>query len=722
MWHWRKLLLAAAVCAVAMAQNRPKVGLVLEGGGAKGLAHIGVIQWLEKNRIPIDFIGGTSMGGLVAGLYATGKTGADLEEFAMGLDWNAVLAGRVPYRDLIYRRKEDQRTYPTLLEFGFRDGFSLPSGMDSGQNVGLLFDEISLPYNGLKSFDELPIPFRCVATEITKGSAKVFDHGSLSEALRSTMAIPGVFSPVHRDGSVYVDGGLLDNLPVDVVRKMGADIVIGVHLESAAYNPRDISSPVGTLGRAINIVVAVNELRSREKADILIMIPTADIGTLDFQKAEEVIPRGVTAPEPKAPLLKRFSVSEAEYAAWRKGVDARRVKTIPQPQFLEVTGTRPEVAESIREELEPLLNHPIDTKVLDKELIRISGIGRFQMLDYSVVAKEGKTGLLVRTKEKAYAPPTLLPYVGLDGSDWSAPVITVGARTTWLDVCASRTEVRTDVLIGGTYLGAVEYYRPFRPTSKWFIAPQGFASSSTVQIYERQGRVAEYRHSTAGGAIDVGITRSRFSEFRAGYRLYQNFYERRIGEPELPRDLSGTTGVTSARYVLDKLDDGIVPREGYFSRSRMEFWDKNVGANGGFPLAETDLMYFRRVSRPASITFRASGGTTFGNDGVGIPVFRFGGVNHMGAYGTNQFMTNQYWYGQTGYVHEVGRLPLFAGRRVFGLFQAEILKPYGQQTSRLAANGVLGLLAETVIGPVFFGGAYGESGNRRIYFQIGRFF
>jgi NTE family protein len=721
MLSWRTLA-ALLLAAGVEAQQRPKIGLALEGGGAKGLAHIGVIQWLEKNRIPIDYVGGTSMGGLVAGLYATGKTGDELEKFATSLDWNAVIAGQIPYRDLIYRRKEDRREFPTLLEFGWRDGFALPSGIESGQNIGLLFDDIALPYNNVAKFDDLPIPFRCVATEINQGKAKVFESGSLSEALRATMAIPGVFTPVRRGEDVYVDGGLLENLPVDIVRKMGADVVIAVHLQGPPFTPRDIASPVGTLGRSISVVIAVNELRSREKADILIMAPVEKIGTMDFEKAPEIIPIGREAPEAKAAVLRRLAVSEAEYAAWRKRVDSRRVNEVPTPRFLEITGTRPEVAESIREELRGLIGRPINTSEVDRELIKVSGIGRFSKLDYGIVTRDGQSGIQIRAEEKSHAPPAILPAVILDGTDWSEPVITVGARTTWLDVGSYRTEIRTDVLIGGQYLGRIEYYRPFRPTSKWFWAPQGFAGSEVVQLFERSGRVAEYREGGAGGAIDFGYTHTRFSEFRAGYRIYRSSYTRRIGDAALPDSLAGTTSATSARFVLDRLDDGIVPREGYFSRSRFEVWNKNPLGSRTFPLLETQALYFRPVSRPASLTFAAAAGTTFGDRGVGLPVFRFGGVNRMLAYGTNQFQTNQYLYAQTGYIHELARLPMFAGRRIFGVFSAEILKPYGQQTSRVAASGAAGVLAETVIGPVFLGGAYGESGNRRIFFKIGRFF
>ncbi len=714
--------ISAAISAQEQPQKRPTIGLVLEGGGALGLAHVGVLRWLEEHRIPIDYIGGTSMGGLVAGLYATGKGGAELEEFVRKMDWNVILASEIPYRDRIYRRKEDQRSYPNFIELGWRGGLALPAGINTGENVGLLFDEVALPYSNLKNFDQLPIPFRCVATELTEAKATVFDSGSLSEALRATMAIPGVFTPFRRDGKVYADGGLLENLPVDVVRNMGADIVIAVHLQVMPFSPKDISSPVATIGRSVSVVVAVNELRSMEKADVLIVVPLQDYTSFQFSKGEEIIAKGRVAPEAKVNLLSKFSVSEAEYTAWRAGVEKRRVTTVAVPEFIEVSGTRPELIESIRTELEEFVGQPVDPKALDKELIKVTGIGRFQKIDYSLVERNGKTGLAVHALEKDHAPPTILPSIVIDGSDYANVQFTLGARATWLDVGSYRTEVRADVRIGAVYAGLVEYYRPFRPNSKWFIAPRGFASNAPTHIYSHGDRIAEYRSSTAGGAVDIGFTQTRFSEFRAGYRLFHNSFKRQIGSPEFLPRVSGTTGASSIRYTMDRLDDGIVPREGFITRSRLEFWDKNVGATGGFPLAETDFWYLKRVSVPGSISFRAAGGTTFGNDGVGIPVFNFGGVNRMSAYGTNEFFTNQYWYGQTGYIHEIGRLPVFAGRRIFVSAATEIMKPYGAQTTRLAANGELGVLVETLIGPVFLGGAYGDSGHRKIFFQLGRYF
>ena len=248
-------------------QHRPKIGVALEGGGAMGLAHIGVLKWFEEHHIPVDYVAGTSMGGLVGGFYATGMTPGEMQKLIEGLDWRKILGDRTPYEDLSYRRKEDQRAYPNSLIFGLRNGLSAPEGLIAGHQIGLLIDRITLPYYGISSFDDMPVPFRCVAADLVSGQSHVFQDGSLAVALRSTMSIPGAFSPVREGKAVYVDGGLLDNLPTDVVRQMGAEIVIAVHLEPAPVEAKDIRSVFSVLNHSLNAMLRENQLRSLEQAD-----------------------------------------------------------------------------------------------------------------------------------------------------------------------------------------------------------------------------------------------------------------------------------------------------------------------------------------------------------------------------------------------------------------------------------------------------------------------
>jgi predicted acylesterase/phospholipase RssA len=201
--------------------SRPKIGVALEGGGALGLAHIGVLQWFEDHHIPIDYLAGTSMGGLVGGLYATGKSPEELREIVAAQKWDIIIGGDIPYQDLSYRRKEDLRYIQNSLKLGLKHGLSTPSGLNSGTEISLLIDRETVSYPSLDSFDHLPIPFRCVATDLISGKEVVFSSGSLQQALRATMSMPGVFSPVRDGDKIYVDGGLVGNLPTDVVKKNG---------------------------------------------------------------------------------------------------------------------------------------------------------------------------------------------------------------------------------------------------------------------------------------------------------------------------------------------------------------------------------------------------------------------------------------------------------------------------------------------------------------------
>ena len=258
------------------------MGVVLEGGGALGLAHIGVLQWFEEHRIPVSYVAGTSMGGLVGGIYATGRSPAEIKEITDGINWDDVLRGETPFKDLSFRRKQDAHEVPNSLEFGLRNGVQFPGGFNAGQQVSLILDKVALPYSELKSFNDLPIPFACVATDLVSGKPHVFRSGPLALALRSTMSLPGIFTPVRDGDHIYADGGLLNNIPIDVAKEMGADLVIGIHLETQPISPTEPLSSFAVLGQSISVMIAANELRSMEQADLLVTVPLQKYNALDY--------------------------------------------------------------------------------------------------------------------------------------------------------------------------------------------------------------------------------------------------------------------------------------------------------------------------------------------------------------------------------------------------------------------------------------------------------
>ena len=708
--------------------RRPTVAIVLEGGGALGFAHIGVLQWMEEHHIPIDYVAGTSMGALVGGAYAAGKRPAEVRELVTSIDWDAVLRGSIEYPNLSFRRKEDSREYPNSLEFGLRHGVRFPAGFNSGQKVEFILDRIALPYSTLKSFDDLPIPFRCIATDLVSRSMHVFKDGSLSQALRSTMSIPGFFTPVTDHGKIYVDGGLLDNLPTDVAKDMGADIIIAVHLEAASLSPDASLSSFATLAQSFSVVIEANQRRGMELADILVQVDVTKFSGSDYKKADKLISQGYAAASESASALLKFAVDDYAWKEYLVGREARTIKSVPVPSFIEVNGTTPQRAEAIERDLNSHQGQTINEARLEQELTVLTGAGRFTSMGYSFAEVDRRFGLHINALEKQYAPPAVNPIVLIDGSQYNNVLFSVGARFTLLDVGRPGAELRSDILAGSTYRISTEYFRPLAHSTHWFIAPRFTADSLSLNLYDRNTQLAAYRLSEVNGGLDLGYMFGRFSELRLGYQTGWQSYSPKIGNPNVLPSVSGIQRLSTVRYVLDHLDDPIVPRAGVSIASEFDFFDRNPGAQDKFPALQTTMQFFKPLRRPDSIYFRASGGTTFGATKTGVPPFTLGGPLRLSAYGTNEIFTNQYMLFQLGYLRQIGRLPPILGNKVYFTSLYELARPYKTQNPTL--NGfpdlpmdvVGGILVETLFGPAYIGASLGASGHRKIFFKVGRVF
>jgi len=701
---------------------RPKIGLALEGGGAMGLAHIGILKWFEEHHIPVDYVAGTSMGGLVGGFYATGMNPNELETLIEGMDWRRILGDRTPYEDLSFRRKEDQRAYPNSLIFGLREGLSLPAGLNAGHQIGLLIDRVTLPYGELSSFDSLPTPFRCVATDLVSRKPYVFQDGSLAVALRSTMSIPGAFSPVREGQAVFVDGGLLDNLPTDVVRQMGADIVIAVHLERGAVQAKDIQSVLNVLDHSVGAFLDANELRSLEQADAVISVPLAEFRMRDYPKSDQIMKRGYEAANSRAHLLEAFALSDSDWQEHQRVREARKQRDVPTPQFIEVQGTNPHEATDVSRYVKRFQGQPVDPQKLDDVLTHLTGIGRYDSAGYRLIERNGQTGLLFQVVEKNNQPPMFQTAFEVDGSQSGNVDFTMGTRFTFMDVAGFRSEWRTDVLLGNTYGLQTELYRPFHPESRWFFAPHLEASDITFQIYAKNDPLADYRIYRTGIGGDIGYSFGRFSELRVGYEIGSLNTKLRLGSPQIPA-VEGRVGQTRLRYLLDHTDDPVIPRRGFSAETNFRWFDQSPGAKDMFPSMDLKLGYFQPITRPASLFLEAEGGTTFGSSNPGVPQFFLGGPVRLSAYGQNEFQGNQYYLLRAGYLRDLLTLPTFAGKKVYAVGAYEIAKMYGVTTRSEFPNDVAaGLLAETVVGPFFIGGSVGDSGHRKWFFQLGRVF
>jgi NTE family protein len=698
-----------------------KIGLVLEGGGALGLAHIGVLKWLEEHRIPVNYVAGTSMGGLVGGMYATGKSPAEINDIVNGINWDEVLAGQVPYRDLTYRRKEDAQDYPNNLEFGIRQGIRFPEGFNSGHQVGLILDRVALPYANMKSFDDLPIPFGCVATDLVSGEAHIFRGGSLALALRSTMSLPGIFTPVRTKKAIYADGGLLDNLPVDVALDMGADFTIAVHLEIKDVTPTEPLSSFGVLSQSISVVIAANELKSMEQADILISVPLQDYTALDYNKAEEIIQKGYEGAASKAAILSAFSVDEATWQQYL-AQKASRVRAVPTPEFVRVKGTQPELAAAMEEKLDSDIGKPVDTDKLDDQLTQLLGNGRFSRIGYTMVQQDGKDGLQIMAVEKEYGPPLVRPLIVIDGSQYNNIQFLLGARVTFLDLGGFGSEWRNDITLGSEYGVTSEFYRPWGHDLHWFVAPRMFATDQFLDVYDESKLVAEYRNRQAGGAADIGYRFGSGSELRFGYESAYQSYSPSVGTLDFEK-VSGRLGITSLRYNFLGTDDPVIPRSGVNLHFSSGWYDASPGAPSGYPVSQLTTTAFKPITPVASLVFTASGGSTLGYHQTGVPPFTLGGNANLAAYGDNEFLTDQYFIFKGGYLRQLAALPPLLGGNVYALGFLEAGRVYDiPSISPIPMDAGGSLIMNTIFGPVLIGAAYGATGHHKIFFGLGRVF
>ena len=719
-------IMAFPLIAVAQggtqATKRPTVGVALEGGGALGLAHIGVLRWFEQHHIPIDYLSGNSMGALVGGMYATGKSPDELERLIKQIDWPLVLAGDTPFEDLPFRRKEDARAAQDDLAIGFKHGAMLPSGLSSGHQINMLIDRETLAYSSVKSFDDLPIPFRCVSTELISGKAHVFSSGPIGFAMRSSMSLPSIFSPMRDGDLVYVDGALVDNLPTDLARDMGPDVVIAIHLQVSPATADEIQSLFSVLGQSITIGTAKTEMKGMEAADIVVKVDVQKFTSLEFEKADALIQQGMRAAEEKAKVLLPYALDQTawdEYVALR---DARKRNATGIPLFIRVEGTSADANQKIQKYLEPLVGKPIDTQKLEKYLTRLTGVGRFESATYYLTEADGKVGLLVGIREKSNAPPVLQLAFDINGTQPDNVTFAMGGRLTFLDVGGFGSEVRMDFMLGSIYGIGAEFYKRISPTSRWFVAPRASASSSAEWFFGNGDPKADYRIGRAGAGMDLGYALSRFSEVRAGYEIGYLNAHLRLGTPDFP-SVSGQVGASRFRFTTDHMDNPVIPRRGYLEQLTFHWVDTSPGATEAFPSLELTTELFKPVSRPGSVFLVARGGSTLGYEQTGIPQYFLGSTSGLLAYGQNEVRGNQFFLGRAGYLHSLATLPPFLGGGLYFVTMYEIGKMYNAPgVSKLPTDGAAGLIAQTALGPVFVGGSVGDTGHATWFFSLGRVF
>ncbi len=700
---------------------RPRIGVALSGGGARGFAHIGVLQWFEEHRIPVDYVAGTSMGGLIGAMYATGRSPAEIRQLVTTLDWDVLLRGYTAFKDLSYRRKEDRLYIPGPFSLGLRHGIQLPTGINPGHDVGLLFDRLTLPYDNVGSFDNFPIPFRCVATDLVAAEPVVFKDGSLSRALRATMSIPGVFSPVEVNGRLLADGAALNNVPTDVVKDMGSNIVIGVDIGTPLGDKESVNNLFAVLSQTSSVSSMESIRRNLRLADLLISPDLEKYNVLDFKSGAAIADLGYKGAEQKALLLQNFSVSEPEWQAYLADRRSRIRTDVPAPTFVKIEGMPPAIEKSVSEELQPFVGQPIDTAALEKKLTRIRGTGRFESLDYGWTTENGKPGLIIHGYEKTYGPPFLDLGIQIDNSNTDDTNVNLRGRLTFYDIGRHGAEWRTDFSLGSSLYLGTEYFRPLGET-KFFVSGQGSIGQTKRSLFFDGKKQAEYRQNTALIGVDLGYIINSRSELRTGFNVGHQSAKLQVGDP-IFGEPSGTLSAYSIRYNYFGQNSPQFPTRGLVIRSNFNYFFKSPDSNDAYPQGETVASYSYIFADKNVAMVRGGGGTTFGDHAGPLQQFTLGGLFKLGGFGRDELRGDDYLFGEVGYMRRLYRLPPFLGGSIFAGGWFDMGSTFNRwRDASLNVSGTSGLLMETRFGPLFVGGAWGEGGRGKFYFSLGRLF
>jgi NTE family protein len=644
-----------------------------------------------------------------------------MRAFADKIDWDKILSGPPAYDELSFRRKEDRRTYPTDLELGIKGGLRVPVGVNPGHQINLVFDRVTLPYSAIRDFEDLPIPFACVATDMIAAEPVILKSGSLAHALRATMAIPGVFTPVELDGRVLADGGLLNNIPVDVVKAMGADVVIAVNVGTPLGRREDVETLTGMLSQVIGVTTIQGDRRSLKLADYVITPQLGNHTLTDFKASAELADLGLRGASEQAPPLLKFQLDEA---AWQNHLAARRARKrteIPRPLSVEIAGVDGGAAQEIKNDLQDVVGQTVEPQKLEPRLSEVRGGGRYESVGYDIVQLDREPRLRIEAKEKSYGPPLVIPVLQMQSTEANDVDLAAGFRLTQFDLGGYGSELRADVILGSRNLFGIEYFRPIGHRG-FFLAPRAYYASNRVDLYSAGDRVGQYRVRRGGAAIDAGFIFDRRSQLRIGYEIGRANAKVDVGGPVLP-EVKGSFSSGSARFVFDSQDSAIVPTRGVRVTAESYWFFKSPGAPKGFPQASISGSMFKSVSARGLIFGFGGAGTTFDREPGPLQQFTLGGPFRLSAYGQDEFRGNNYVLVAGGYLYRVGELPRLLGQKIYvgGWYeggQAYFPRSKGDYRNDIAG----GLTLETVLGPATIGAAWGEGGRGKFFFSFGRFF
>ncbi len=704
--------------------SRPRIGLVLAGGGAKGGAHVGVLKVLEQQHIPIDCIAGTSMGALIGGGYASGMPAAELEKFLLGVNWKKVV-GSQGQRDLEpIEQKRVGQTYTNSFEFGVTgEGLRAPSGLIDTSNVEDLLRIYVANARLETDFDHLPIPYRAIATDMVSGNMIVLRDGDLATAMRASMAIPGAFAPVLAKNMILSDGGLVRNIPIDVARELCADVVIVANLVEPAANPQKLRSATQLLSRSMDVMIMANEtlqLQSLRPGDVLIDIDMGSIGTSDFERVPETIPLGEAATQARVGALSRYAVSKQDYAAWRTAVTESQqfeVK-LAEVRFEGLQRVNPEFLSQMNE---LKVGDSVNAEAISRQAQKLAALQDLDTVGYRLEGNPQATTLTWLPREKNWGPDYLKVDFGAYASEAGDLEFNLYGRhtRTWLNSLGA--EWRNEVQVGGQTLFATSLFQPLDQGHRFFVEPQVRYSRSLEDLFLDGERIARYEFQDAVGIFDLGLNIGHYAQTRIGYAYDHRRINVDIGSPVMPEDSRVDAGLLIAAEY-DSRDTAFSPTRGMAASLEYMRSDSSLGAERDWERIELGLGVAVPLRRDV-LWVTLAGGSDLSGDLPPDRAFALGGPGSFPGLELGEIRVDGYWTMSTSYLWKVKdmlpvrNLALYMG---IGLTGGAVYDSIEDGRSQDLYGGSIFLTGRTLIGPLTLGIGATSADSWSLWLSVGR--
>jgi len=552
------------------------VALVLSGGGARGLAHIGVLRELEAMRVPVDLVVGTSMGAVVGGAFAAGRRVDELEAFVRQANWDGILADRPPRQELAFRRREEDLVVPSRIELGLgRQGIALPPAAAGNSALEFTLERLVAEGRGDWPVNQLALPFRALATDLATGDLKQLTDTPLFLAMRASLAVPGVFAPVRVEGRLVVDGGLVRNLGVDVAREMGAQIIIAVNVGTPLMEEKDITSAVSVANQMLQILTEQNVRRSvaeLKPQDVLISPKLGDVGFIDFKRFDAAIAAGRDAARQMAPRLQALALPESEYAQLelaRQITPVAMARALPLAS-LNVQGTRHADPDTVRAETGLELGQPVTLAQVNKAAANLYGSGDFDRVETQVSDRDGKRHVNMNLTEAQWGRSRIRLGLELYSNFGESNRFTlVGMHVASL-LNDWGGELRSVARLGNRRGFSTSFTQPLGPGSAWYLSPGINYEDSGFDAFE-QGRItARWGARERAVSLALGRRLGQWGDVQIGVGRALSSSRQILPEAVDTGDSQFSIAGYYTQWRVDTLDSVTFPSKGNLIDARIE--------------------------------------------------------------------------------------------------------------------------------------------------------